>query len=115
MWLCRKMLKIKWQSFTSNKKVLKLEGKDRELMSTIMRRKVAFFGQLQRGDQVSFPKLVLEGKIVRKRSPGRQRRIRLDDIRGWTGLCYRDLKKAALNREDFRFLNAKLQLKEYGT
>lgn len=46
-------------------------------ISTILRRKVAFFGYF--GDKFSFPRLILEGRIPRTRSPGRQIRKWIDD------------------------------------
>lgn len=48
------MLKNKWNN----------RGKDHELMSTIMRGKVAFFDHLQREDQ--FPPHILEEKLLER-------------------------------------------------
>lgn len=96
----------------SNVKVLERTKYKRELMTTIWKRKVAFFGHIQRGPQFEFLRLVLEGKINGKRSPGRPRRKWLDDIRDWTGLRYSQLKIAAHNREGFRLLISKLQFED---
>ena len=112
MWIYRKMLKISWNSFTPNNRVLERMNEKRKLMSTIMQRKLSFFGHLQRGAQFSFPRLILEGKLQGKRAPGRQRRKWLDDIREWTGLNYPQLKRVVQNRKAFRIMTAKLRFED---
>ncbi|CAH2239470.1 jg21478 [Pararge aegeria aegeria] len=60
--------------------------------------KVAFFGHLQRGSLSEFPRLLLEGKITRKRAPGRPRMKWLDDVRGWIRHTYSELMIMAHHR-----------------
>ncbi|KAI5636939.1 hypothetical protein NE865_10354 [Phthorimaea operculella] len=106
------MFKIPWTSFTSNVKVVQRAKCKRELMTSIAKRKVAFFGHVQRGSQYEFLRLILEGKIPDKRSPGRPRRKWIDDIKDWTGLRYNELKKAAQDRVGFLLLTSKLQFED---
>ena len=112
MWGLRKMLKIPWRDFVSNAEVLERAECKRQLMTAIMKRKVAFFGHLQRGSLYEFPRLILEGKIPGKRAPGRQRRKWLDDIKEWTKLSYTKLKAVSQDRKNFLHLTAQLQFEE---
>ena len=106
MWGLRKMLKIPWRDFVSNAEVLERAKCKRQLMTAIMKRKVAFFGHLQRGSLYEFPRLILEGKIPRKRAPGRQRRKWLDDVKEWTKLSYTKLKAVSQDRKNFLHLTS---------
>ena len=48
MWLLRRILKIKWTERISNNEVLKRLNKDREILTTIKRRKAAYLGHIMR-------------------------------------------------------------------
>ncbi|GFS24167.1 endonuclease-reverse transcriptase [Elysia marginata] len=72
MWIYRRMQRISWKEKVTNKKVLESVGLQRpELLLTIQRRKMKYYGHLRRHDSIQ--KRILEGKIGGRRSRGRRR------------------------------------------
>ncbi|CAH2257648.1 jg20526 [Pararge aegeria aegeria] len=82
------------------------------LKRSVIQRKVSFFGHLQRGSLFEFLRLILEGKITRKKVPGRPRKKWFDEIREWTGHTYSELKKMARHRTIFHRLTSELQYED---
>ncbi|XP_055384420.1 uncharacterized protein LOC129614059 [Condylostylus longicornis] len=89
MWLYRRILKIPWIDRVSNAEVLRRINKERELLTTIKRRKAAYFGHVMRNSKYHLLQLIIQGKIQGKRGIGRKQISWLRNIRNWTGL--RDL------------------------
>ena len=83
MWLYRRMLRISWVDRVSNERVLNIMNKDRELLTTVKRRKAAYFGHILRGDKYSLLQLIVEGKIEGRRGVGRRRMSWLGNLRQW--------------------------------
>ena len=75
-------LKISWANHKTNDEVLRIAKCKRSLLSTILMRKLQYFGRITR--KSSLQKLLLEGKVDGKRQRGRPRRIWNDYIKGWT-------------------------------
>ena len=84
MWLIRKIMKVSWAERKTNDEVMRMAGYSRSLLNTIHERQLKFFGHIMRRD--SLEKRVMLGKILGKRSSGRQR-IKFTD----------NLKKIAVN------------------
>ncbi|GFR72208.1 endonuclease-reverse transcriptase [Elysia marginata] len=79
MWIYRRMQRISWKEKVTNKKVLESVGLQRpELLLTIQRRKMKYYGHLRRHD--SMQKRTLEGKIDGGRGRGRRRQTWLGNI-----------------------------------
>src|SRR6476469_9455505 len=81
----------------TNELVLSSMNEKRSLVKTIWDRKKNWIGRVVRGDGVM--KLVLEGRMERKRQRGRPRMDMIDDVLDET---YRDMKRKAENRESRR-------------
>ena len=78
----------------SNEKVLEKIGKQKELISTIRKRQMRFFGHVWRKDGLE--KLVTSGFIEGKRARGRQRITYIDSLR-------RDTSEIKTNTDYIRF------------
>ena len=86
MWLYRRVLKIPWTAKKTNEEVLARVKRNRELLTTVKRRKTAYFGHVMRSDKYKFLQLLIEGKVEGKRGIGRKKMSWLRNIRQWTGL-----------------------------
>ena len=81
MWFIRRMLKIKWTEKKSNREVLEMAECERSLLNKIRKRKAKFMGHVMR--RGGMENLVTTGKMLGKRTPGRQRLKMLDDTTAW--------------------------------
>jgi len=98
------MMKIKWTGKISNEEVLqRIKGKELCLYNNVKKKqKMAFAGHVSRGSSGKDLLDVLEGKLNSKLSQGRPRRMRLDDIKSWTGLdSYEKIRNLANNRKSW--------------
>ena len=98
MWCYRRMLRVSYTHHTSNITILERLRKDKEIVTTVKNRKLAYFGHIMRNDKYRFLQLILQGKIKGKRGPGRRRISWLANLRKWTGLTSIELFRAAGNR-----------------
>jgi hypothetical protein len=78
MWFLRRMLRISWTDKITNEEVMFRAGVDRQLMRSIRRRQLEFFGHVMR--KGALEQLVVTGKIEGRRSRGRPRTKFLDSI-----------------------------------
>lgn len=102
MWCYRRILKIPWTDRVTNNEVLYRLGKERELLSTIKKRKVAYFGHILRNEKYEILQLIIEGKIEGRRGAGRKEISWIQNIQNWSGLTgIRELVSNARNRETF--------------
>lgn len=102
MWLYRRMLRVSWNEKVTNVDILKRMKKKKEVLATVKRRKIAYFGHLNRHDKYDLLKVIIEGKIEGKRGRGRRKMNWLDNIKKWTDI--KDavtLARLAKNRIDF--------------
>ena len=76
MWLWRKVLNITWSNKVCNKEVLRRACKVRAIIPVINRRQRVLLGHTLRHDDLV--PLVIEGRIIGKRPPGRPRVGMLD-------------------------------------
>jgi hypothetical protein len=73
------MLRIPWTALKTNDEVLTTARVDRELLITVMRRKLIYFGHLIR--QNGLQQLLMEGRIDGARNRRRPRITWVDNIR----------------------------------
>ena len=79
MWVWGKVLNMTWSDKVCNEEVLRPDGEERAIISVINRRQRVWLGQtLRHGDLVP---LVIEGRIIEKRPPGRPRAGMLDRVK----------------------------------
>ena len=102
----RRLLGISWQERKTNEfvraTIKKKVGKQEELLSTIKRRKMAWFGHVTRHQTLS--KTILQGTVPGSRKRGRQKKQWMDNIREWTGRKDEELIRTAEDRHAWRLL-----------
>lgn len=102
MWTYRRILKIPWTDRITNEVVLNRMGHNRQLLSSIKRRKLEYLGHILRNDKYRLLQLILNGKIEGTRWIGRKKLSWLRNLRHWTGLDVEQLMHAAHDRNNFR-------------
>ena len=83
MWMYRRILRISWAEKVTNVEVLRRMQKEKELVFTIKKRKLQYLGHVMRGDKYQLLQLIIQGKIIGKRSIGRRRNSWLKNLREW--------------------------------
>jgi hypothetical protein len=81
MWLYRRMMRISWVDRVSNERALGMMQKERELLTTVKRRKAAYLGHIFRGEKYALLQLLVQGKIEGRRGMGRKRVSWLKNLR----------------------------------
>lgn len=103
MWTYRRLLRVPWTDRVTNAEILRRVHKNRELLTTVKRRKTAYLGHILRHDEYQLLQLILEGKIDGKRGIGRKQMSWARNIRQWTGLrTIGELVNTARDREQFQ-------------
>lgn len=104
----RRMLHISYKEHRTNDYVRQLvtthAGAQEPLLSTVKRRKLAWYGHVTR--HTSLSKTILQGTVEGKRRRGRQRKSWMDNIKEWTGCSFQTLLRSAEDRERWRSLTA---------
>lgn len=108
MWIFRRLLKISWTQHIPNDEVLRRVRRERELLTTIKRRKTAYLGHIYRNNKYDILKLIIEGKIEGKRGPGRRQHSWLKNIRDWTGMNTSTLIRTTQDRNKYAEIVANL-------
>ncbi|GFR89952.1 endonuclease-reverse transcriptase [Elysia marginata] len=107
MWIYRRMQRISWKEKVTNKKVLESVGLQRpELLLTMQRRKMKYYGHLRRHDSIQ--KRILEGKIDGRRGRGRRRQTWLGNIQETSQMKMCEVCETALDRRRWRTVTAHL-------
>ncbi|GFR90621.1 endonuclease-reverse transcriptase [Elysia marginata] len=107
MWIYRRMQRISWKEKVTNKKVLESVGLQRpELLLTIQRRKMKYYGHLRRHDSIQ--KRIQEGKIDGRRGRGRRRQTWLGNIQETSQMKMCEVCETALDRRRWRTVTAHL-------
>ena len=109
MWFYRRMFKVLRTRKISNLQTLQTINKSRELFTIITSRKSQYLGHVMRNDKYQLLKLILEGKIIGKRRPGRRLTSWLQNIKQWTNTSTEKLLHSTLDRNAFRKLVANIQ------
>ena len=102
----RRLLGISYKDIITNSEVnnriRQAIGPFEELLTTVRKRTLKWFGHVTRGGGLA--KTFLQGTVPGKRGRGRPRKNWGDNIRTWTGLGGSDLLEAARNRDKWRRL-----------
>ena len=110
-WVYRRVLKIGWKDKVSNKEVLERMEIKMRLLSSIAKRKTAFFGHICRGSSGMDMLKILEGRLDDIRSRGAQRRRWTDDVKDRFNITdYGSLKSLSEDIEAWKLLNDNLRL-----
>ena len=102
----RRLLGISYKDKISNvevkNKILQAIGPYEELLTTVRKRILRWFGHVTRGGGLA--NTIMQGTVPGKRGRGRPKVYWGDSVRRWTGLGGSDLLEAARNRETWRRL-----------
>ena len=105
----RRLFGISYKDHITNEEVRsrirKAIGPYEELLSSVKRRKMKWYGHVTRASGLA--KRVLQGTVRGGRRRGRQRKRWEDNIRDWTGLELSDAVRRAEEREEWRMLVAR--------
>lgn len=102
MWCYRRMLQIAWTEKVRNTEVLERIEKERELLTTIKKRKMQYLGHILRGPKYELLQTIMYGRIEGKRWIGRKSLSWLRNIRQWTNMSPEELFHAARDREQWK-------------
>ena len=97
----RKVLGIRWNQFVRNERVRELVSRPKEIVETIIGRKMSLFGHICRMEEHRLIKTVMLGSAEGKRGKGRPRRKWLDDIKEWCNTDIISAVRMAQNRKGF--------------
>ena len=104
----RKLLNIKYYEHKTNQYVLdtikQLVGNQEPLLTTVKRRKLAWFGHVCRHNTLS--KTIMQGTTPGSRKRGRPRKSWSDNVKEWTDMKTSELLLATGDRERWRRLAA---------
>ena len=81
MWTIRRLMRISWTERVANERVLALAAVQRELLHSVQKQKLRYFGHLMRHD--SLQRDLLEGMVEGKKGRGRPRAQWSQNIHGW--------------------------------
>ncbi|GFR94337.1 endonuclease-reverse transcriptase [Elysia marginata] len=101
------MQRISWKEKVTNKKVLESVGLQRpELLLTIQRKKMKYYGHLRRHDSIQ--KRIRHGKIDGRRGRGRRRQTWLGNIQETSQMKMCEVCETDLDRRRWRTVTAHL-------
>ena len=101
MFCIRRLLRVSWIDRRTNEWCLEKLGYKRELLGRVIRRKLRFYGHIQRQAN-SLERDVLEGRVNGKRSRGRQKMTWQNNISAWTGMSMATARISVLDRDEWR-------------
>ena len=100
----RKILRISYKGHVTNEKVrAKIQqaiGPHEDLLTSVKRRKLQWYGHVSRSSGLAKKKKILQGTVKGGRRQGGQRKRWEDNIREWTGLEFGKSQRAVENREN---------------
>ena len=95
------------------KTIVKHIGPYEDLLATVKRRKLKWYGHVTRSDGLT--KVILQGTVEGSRRRGRQKMIWSDNITEWTGKSFAETQTMAHNRQEWRELTRKsIMTRPYG-
>ena len=105
----RKILGISYKDRVTNEHVretiVKHIGPYEDLLATVKRRKLKWYGHVTRSDGLS--KVILQGTVEGSRRRGRPKKSWSDNIAEWTGKSFAETQAMAHNRQEWRELTRK--------
>ena len=103
----RKILRIPYTAHRTNESVwaeiTEKGGPQEHLLVTIKRRKMRWFGHVNRSNGLA--KLIMQGSVEGRRSRGRPRMSWLDNIRVWTGKTTEEIHCLSKNRKAWKHIS----------
>uniref|UniRef100_A0A8D9DVR2 Craniofacial development protein 2 n=1 Tax=Cacopsylla melanoneura TaxID=428564 RepID=A0A8D9DVR2_9HEMI len=109
MWAYRRILRISWTDRVTNVNVLRRMGKEVEIINEVKKRKLTYLGHIMRGPKYEILHLIIQGKIMGKRSVGRRRISWLRNLREWFNCSSNELFKVAINKIRLTLMIANLR------
>ena len=114
----RKILGISYKDRVINEHVretiVKHIGPYEDLLATVKRRKLKWYGHVTRSDGLS--KVILQGTVEGSRRRGRPKKSWSDNIAEWTGKSFAETQAMAHNRQEWRELTRKsIMMRPYGS
>ena len=100
MFCYRRILRVSWRERRTNLSILREIGQERNLLTSIKRRKLKYFGHITRGGGISAE--ILQGMTEGKRKRGRQKMRWSDNIVEWTGKTMNECTRACRDRRRWR-------------
>uniref|UniRef100_A0A8D8VC16 Craniofacial development protein 2 n=1 Tax=Cacopsylla melanoneura TaxID=428564 RepID=A0A8D8VC16_9HEMI len=99
MWCYRRMLRISWIYHVTNETVLERMTKTTEIITTVKRRKLAYFGHIIRNNKYKILQDIVKCNLSGTRARGRPRTSWFDNITNWTTLAPEEVFIRALDKE----------------
>ena len=112
MWVYRRILRVNWSERRTNNSILKEIGTQPELVDTIKRRKLSFFGHICRAN--GMVKDVMLGIHPARRRRGRPRIEYVDNVKNWLNARLIDAVRMTENRREWRNTVRDVTTKEEG-
>ena len=114
----RKILGISYKDRVTNehvrKTIVKHIGPYEDLLATVKRRKLKWYGHVTRSDGLT--KVILQGTVEGSRRRGRPKKSWSDNIAEWTGKSFAETQAMAHNRQEWRELTRKsIMTRPYGS
>ena len=97
MWFYRRILRISYTKHITNEEVLNRMATTRNLIITVRRRQMSFFGHVMRNKEIE--NFSISGKIEGKRCRGRQRITYTKSLSEWMKIEETAMIRASTNRE----------------
>ena len=102
MWFYRRMLRISWKDKKTNISILQELNTKRELVFTIVKRKMTYFGHAMRHPKCLLMKDVITGKTNGKRGRGRPRTTYMKNISDWCKKSQAEVIHETEDRDNWR-------------
>ncbi|XP_060520407.1 uncharacterized protein LOC132698368 [Cylas formicarius] len=109
MWTYRRMLRVSWVDRVRNIDILNQLNKQTEVIHTIKKRKLEYFGHILRNTKYQILQLIMQGKIDGRRGPGRRRTSWLKNLRQWYGVGARTLFRRAVDKVQIALMIANVR------
>ena len=84
------------------KTIIKHIGPDEDLLATVKRRKLKWYGHVTRSDGLT--KVIFQGTVEGSRRRGRPKNSWIVNIAEWTGKSFADTQAMSHNRQEWRVL-----------
>ena len=102
MWFYRRMLRISWKDKKTNISILQELNTKRELVYTIVKRKMTYFGHAMRHPKCLLMKDVITGKTNGKRGRGRPRTSYMKNLSDWCQKSQAEVIHETEDRQNWR-------------
>jgi hypothetical protein len=98
----RKILGISWIEKKTNEWVLETAGVERNLLESIKRRKMSYFGHIMRKQGECLEKEIMQGTVPGARARGKPRKRWMDNVGEWLELSTERLLRETEDRRGWR-------------